>query len=265
MSDRLKIHKPCRNQLCSCSFSLQPCCWLLKTQIISLILGKGMEGNRDMCSPNFKTSKQQLEVFTFPIIRRKRKWCWELCSPANPKIHVIQIQKQLQSYLIKLYPKRAGARCGIAGSALTASGSCEQQPNGSRNSSPRKNIEHFSTYKNSHARNSICGFSPQHNRGGKGSEWVRLHYQYCFPAHSWVPGTNGTSFPKANAALELISPFCIPACSTAPSPLHTGTVSLKNNIQSAAPCNQGHRVKHRSVLYNVCRATFITYFDDRQG
>lgn len=110
MSDGLKIHKTCWNQLCSCSFSLQPCPRLLKTQTVSQIQGKGMEENRNICSPNFKTSQQQLEVFTFPIIRRKRKWCWELCSPANPKIHVIQIQKQLQSHLIKLYPKCAGSQ-----------------------------------------------------------------------------------------------------------------------------------------------------------
>lgn len=105
----LKIHKSCWNQLCSCSFSLQPLL-AMKTLIMSQIQWENMEENREIYSPNFKTSEQQLEVFTFPIIRRKRKWCWELCSPANPKIHVIQIQKQLQSHLIKLYPKCAGSQ-----------------------------------------------------------------------------------------------------------------------------------------------------------
>lgn len=48
---------------------------------------------------------------------------------------------------------------GIAGRAFTASGSCKQQPNGSRNSSPRKNTERFSTYQNSYARNIVWVFS----------------------------------------------------------------------------------------------------------
>lgn len=59
----------------------------------------------DICSPNFKTSEQQLEVFTFLIIISKRKWCWELRSPANLKVHMIQIQRRLQNHLIKPYAK----------------------------------------------------------------------------------------------------------------------------------------------------------------
>lgn len=188
MSDGLKNHKTCCNQLCSCSFSRQLCCWLLKTQIISLIQGKGAEENRDICFPNFKTSEQQLEVFTFPIIRRKRKWCWELCSPANPKIHVIQIQKQLQSHLIKLYPKCAGSQMlasqEVLSQHLDAASNSQTEP---------ETLLHVKIFnislltKIAMLEIAFVVFLPQYNWGGK----VRLHYQYRyqkkvnFPAHSW--------------------------------------------------------------------------------
>lgn len=80
----------------------------------------------DMHALNFKNSGLQLEVFTFLIIKSKRKWCWKLCNSANLRNHVIQIQRQLQSHLIKFYAKLAKQPdANISKIAFRASGSCK--------------------------------------------------------------------------------------------------------------------------------------------
>lgn len=140
MSDGLKIHKTCWNQLCSCSFSLQPCPWLLKTQTVSQIQGKGMEENRNMF-PQLQNITTTAWSIYISHNQKEKEMMLRIVQPSQSKDSCDSNPKATSKPPHKTLPKMCRQPdVGISGRAFTASGSCKQQPNGSRNSSPHKNI-----------------------------------------------------------------------------------------------------------------------------
>lgn len=140
LSDGLKIHKTCCNQLCSCSFSLEACCWLLKTQITSQIQGKWVEGNRDMF-PQLQNIRTTAWSIYISHNQKEKEMMLGIVQPSQSKDSCDSNPKATTKPPHKTLPKMCRQPdVGIAGKAFRASGSCKQQPNGSRNSPPCKNI-----------------------------------------------------------------------------------------------------------------------------